>query len=1097
MIKNTVSRKVINLIVTLMLAAGLFIFFSSTYLAEAESVTASSYADGTPGTWQYTLSGSNATKVYCTTTTLTGAVTVPSALDGYPVVSVGGGTLSTGVVYDSKTAVTAVTLPAGVTKIESYAFRGCAVLAAVNIPGGVTSIGNNAFENCTALAEVTIPDSVTTIGSSAFNSCDALITFTIPDSVTSIGTHAFAFCSGLQSITISTGVTQISANAFTTCGALTSITIPDSVTKIENYAFHLCGSLPSITIPNSVTSIGSSAFQTCEALTSITIPKSVITIGANAFKNSGLTNETILPELGYTVQYNTAAGGSGTVVTDLVAAAATTYLSWTPNTYTVTFDPEGGTVSPGTQSVTYDSPYGALPTPDKTGFTFGGWWTGDNGTGTQVLADTFVKITEAQTLYAKWDINSYTVTFNSNDGSAVASQNVNYNSTATAPAAPTKTGYTFGGWYSDSDLATAFNFATPITADITLYAKWTPKTPVSIAEAPQSAIYDGAIKAFSISGSPNEDFTVTYKQGSDVVNPVNAGTYDVVLTRAEDATYAAYGKTIPGGLVINPAAISLQNIGGIIPPSTGTAPVAAAAETAQYTGTVAWSPLDSPFAAETVYTATITLTPKANFALTGVGENSFTVAGATSVTNAADSGVITAVFPATLVLPVTVTSISVSPESVAVQKGNTQTFTATVNGTNSPSQTVTWSVGSSNPGTSIDSSGLLTVAFGETASTLTVTATSTVDNTKSGTATVTVTAAFTRTSGGGTPSTPSTPEYKADVDAGNGSDTTLPVTVDKNNGHASVDVGTGSDLMSGGKTTVVTVPSVPGVDTYTLDVPVPDLTTPDVQGKIAFKTDNGSVTVPSNMLTGVSGISGNKAQISIGQGDKSTLPDDVKAAIGDKPLISLTLSIDGQQTNWSNPGAPVTVSIPYTPTAEELANPAGITVWYIDGSGNAVEVPGARYDPETKTVVFPTTHFSLFAVVYNPDAPAAQKVIRLTIGSNAAEINGGAYTLDAAPYVDIAANRTLVPLRFISGALGAQVTWLANKKQVVIKDGADEIILTTGSRIVLINGAAQETDCASATMPPGRVFVPLRFIAEDLGATVDFDPATRLITLNR
>jgi hypothetical protein len=75
------------------------------------------------------------------------------------------------------------------------------------------------------------------------------------------------------------------------------------------------------------------------------------------------------------------------------------------------------------------------------------------------------------------------------------------------------------------------------------------------------------------------------------------------------------------------------------------------------------------------------------------------------------------------------------------------------------------------------------------------------------------------------------------------------------------------------------------------------------------------------MLTGVPGISGNKAQISIGQGDKTTLPEDVIAAIGNRPLVQLTLSIDGKKTNWSNPGATVTVSIPYTPTAAELANP--------------------------------------------------------------------------------------------------------------------------------------------------------------------------------
>ena len=80
------------------------------------------------------------------------------------------------------------------------------------------------------------------------------------------------------------------------------------------------------------------------------------------------------------------------------------------------------------------------------------------------------------TLYAKWTINSYTVSFESNGGTAVGSQVVAYNGLATAPTAPTRTGYTFEGWYSDSDLITAFSFTTVITADVTLYAKWTINT---------------------------------------------------------------------------------------------------------------------------------------------------------------------------------------------------------------------------------------------------------------------------------------------------------------------------------------------------------------------------------------------------------------------------------------------------------------------------------------------------------------------------------------------------------------------------------------------------------------------------------------------
>lgn len=215
--------------------------------------------------------------------------------------------------------------------------------------------------------------------------------------------------------------------------------------------------------------------------------------------------------------------------------------------------------------------------------------------------------------------------------------------------------------------------------------------------------------------------------------------------------------------------------------------------------------------------------------------------------------------------------------------------------------------------------------------------------------------------GGGGSSSPATPTYKAEVKAENGTEKTLSVKVDKDAGTASIDAN--SQSFAQGET-VITIPSIPDVDTYSVGIPVPELSTTGEQGTLTLETDISNITVPSNMLTGVAGISGSKAQITIGQGDKDTLPGEVKAAIGDRPLIQLTLSIDGRQTDWSNPSAPVTVSIPYTPTAEELANQEHITVWYIDGKGNVLEVPSGRYDPTTGMVTFSTTHFSNYAVAY-------------------------------------------------------------------------------------------------------------------------------------
>lgn len=149
------------------------------------------------------------------------------------------------------------------------------------------------------------------------------------------------------------------------------------------------------------------------------------------------------------------------------------------------------------------------------------------------------------------------------------------------------------------------------------------------------------------------------------------------------------------------------------------------------------------------------------------------------------------------------------------------------------------------------------------------------------------------------------------------------------------------------------------------EIPIGDLTKSGSQAAVTIKNEFAQVVAPSNMLTGLTGIKGKTATIEIGEGDKSTLFDEAKQAIGNRPLITLNLLIDGVQTDWSNPGAPVTVSIPYQPTAAELTHPGSIVLWYIDGKGNLNCVPNGHYDAATGSVIFTTTHFSDYAVGYN------------------------------------------------------------------------------------------------------------------------------------
>ncbi|MEA4955361.1 MAG: InlB B-repeat-containing protein, partial [Pseudoflavonifractor sp.] len=76
-----------------------------------------------------------------------------------------------------------------------------------------------------------------------------------------------------------------------------------------------------------------------------------------------------------------------------------------------------------------------------------------------------------------YDRDTYTVTFNTNGGNAVPSQNgIRYEGLAVTPVAPTKTGYLFDGWYSDEGLSAAYDFSSPMTDSFTLYTKWSPRT---------------------------------------------------------------------------------------------------------------------------------------------------------------------------------------------------------------------------------------------------------------------------------------------------------------------------------------------------------------------------------------------------------------------------------------------------------------------------------------------------------------------------------------------------------------------------------------------------------------------------------------------
>ena len=93
------------------------------------------------------------------------------------------------------------------------------------------------------------------------------------------------------------------------------------------------------------------------------------------------------------------------------------------------------------------------------------------------------------TLYAHWTANTYTVSFDANGGSSVAAQKVKYGSRATKPADPTRTGYTFQGWYTAKDGGARYDFNQTVTGDVTLHAHWT-KEPSALKRLAGATRYD-------------------------------------------------------------------------------------------------------------------------------------------------------------------------------------------------------------------------------------------------------------------------------------------------------------------------------------------------------------------------------------------------------------------------------------------------------------------------------------------------------------------------------------------------------------------------------------------------------------------------------
>ena len=387
----------------------------------------------------------------------------------------------------------------------------------VVIDDGVTAIGSSAFDGVNGVTEYIIGKDVTTIGGFAF-CLYSTTTLTLDNNNTNFkivdgvlfnadGTKLIAYPGGAALIaeyTIPSTVTEIGAGSF--AGAdMQKLVVPSSVTKVPQWTFSGC---TVAYIEFHMKEIPGDQFANLPNLKELRFSSEVNTIRRQAFrhdKNGALEKVTFagpkMPLLGTPQSNNDWYGqlfadqkklttvdlsncetvsevkpfafkgtDSSMIVFYLSNEANANGLKNSVNAYdesNAVFAVLNGGSIPGDKGYYEDT--GKLTTPAKTGFDFGGWYANADFSGGKVENPVV-----GSTYYAKWVSKKCTVSFDPDGGSTVPAQNVDYNAEATAPATPpTKTGYTFAGWFAPG-ANTVFDFVnTPITDDITLIAHWT------------------------------------------------------------------------------------------------------------------------------------------------------------------------------------------------------------------------------------------------------------------------------------------------------------------------------------------------------------------------------------------------------------------------------------------------------------------------------------------------------------------------------------------------------------------------------------------------------------------------------------------------
>ena len=745
-------------------------------------------------------------------------------------------------------------------------------------------------------------------------------------------------------------------------------------------------------------------------------------------------------------------------------------------------------------------------------------------------------------VYLGYDANNGTNAPNGSSAEIVAGNSATF---TISDSVPTRTGYNFLGWATNKD-ATSAEYSSggsiTISSNTTLYAVWKKISTFETNEFTQPL----AITGWTYGETANTPTATakygtikyTYSTAADGTYteevPTNAGTYYVKATVEETADYSGLESNAVEFIIL-PKTINTA-ITQLTAPVKNEVPQTEM-ETDEYTATVVWSPeVTDKFGYDTVYTATITITPKTNYTVKGIAENGYTVSGAETVTNEANSATVTAVYSATGSYDTVDTNEFTKPLEIvgwtygdtpnvptATAKYGTIKYTYSNTADGEYSEIVPTDAGTYYVKATVEETDKYTGLESDAVEFVIGKKILTNDN-------ITKIADQTYTG----------EEIKPVIEVKDGDkilvlDTDYTVAYEKNikaseEAKAKVEMisnnykGTLEKLFTILPKTInsaiiLTAPvknGVPQTEMETNEYTATVAWSPEVTDKFGYSTVyTATITITPKANYTVKGIAENGytvsgAQTVTNEADSATITA-VYAATGSKSsggsgsTKRYTVSFN---TNGGNKITSQTVAKnnsvkePTAPIKENFE----FAGWYTDKELTT------KYDFTEKV----TKSFTLYAkwteqkqenggsedVVNNNSGnenKESSNTIVLTIDEHDALVYGITKTNDVAPKV--VNDRTMLPARFIAENLGATVEW-DGEKQLVTITGKNEkqedvtILITIGSDYAKVNGEDVKLD-SPAFVENDRTYTPIRFISENLGATVEWNETEQTVTIQR